>query len=195
MDAEVAFVGDSGDGIEKPRIIGASQDAILATDTQATVDDHDAILLAFIGGPRRADINALGMAAMVAQPRQEISGYVRIGAFFGVLNPGPGLAEGDIKLGFAGYTACVTADALSGVDEHGVLLCSLLTCVRCLRLGRKPVRCRRCGRDTGACDNFLNEVSAARFVFVFVIHNGLLNGCPVRHLVFHVIIHRSNPTS
>ena len=66
MDAEITFIGDPGNGIEESRIIGAGLDAILAPDALTAIDDNDAVLFALVGGSRRTDVNALGMAAMIA---------------------------------------------------------------------------------------------------------------------------------
>jgi hypothetical protein len=90
MDAKIAFIGNPGNRVEKSRIIGTGLDAILTTDAQTAVDDHDAILFTLVCGTRRADVNTLGVTAMIAQPRQEVSRYVRKSAFFSVLDPGTG---------------------------------------------------------------------------------------------------------
>ena len=72
VNAEIALFDDLGDRVEEPCIVGAGLDAIFATDALAAIDDDDAVLLTLVGGSRRANIDALGMAAMIAKPWQEM---------------------------------------------------------------------------------------------------------------------------
>ena len=66
VNAEITFIGGTGDGIKESRIIRAGLNAILASDALAAVDDHDTVLFALIRGACRADIDALRVTAMIA---------------------------------------------------------------------------------------------------------------------------------
>ncbi len=96
-------------------------DAVLATDADIRIDDNDAVFLAFPGRPGGTDIDTVGMTAVIAQPGQEASAYVRVVALFNVFHPGPGLAQGNVEFGLAGDAAGVDAETAPDVDEHSVL--------------------------------------------------------------------------
>ena len=124
MDAEIAFFGEPGDRVEKSCIVRTSLDAIFASDTLSAVDDDDTVLFPLVGGSRRANINALRVATVIAEPGKIVPRDVGIITFFGIFNPGTGNPQRHVKFGLAGDAAGMASDTTAGIDEHAVLFCT-----------------------------------------------------------------------
>src|SRR2546430_1766649 len=70
IDAQRAFLHHPGIRVEFPRAIRAGPGAQLAADADRLVDQHDPVLGALVGGPRRAHANASRLLTMQTRLRE-----------------------------------------------------------------------------------------------------------------------------
>ena len=87
VQAKIALVRGPSAGVQEACIVRARLDAIFATDADIRIHYHDAVLFALVGGPGRADRHTVRRAAVVTEPRQEVSAHIRIISLLDVLDP------------------------------------------------------------------------------------------------------------
>jgi len=120
MGAIIAFCRGFRLGIYVQRTVGASLAARLAADTAAGIEINDAVV-PLVKRLDRADIHTGRLLAMVAAQDGKVTASVGEAPFFDILDPGAVHSEGHLVLGFAGYRACMTADALSCVNDKTIV--------------------------------------------------------------------------
>jgi hypothetical protein len=120
VGAEVALLRAAGLLVEVEGVVGAGLHAGLAADADVLVEVDDAVR-PLVEGSDRADRHAGGGGALVATQHGEVAADGREGADFGVLHPGPEVAQRDFVLGLAGDRTGVAADAAALVENESVL--------------------------------------------------------------------------
>ncbi len=117
LRAESALVGGLGDRIDEARVIRTGVDTGAAPPAQVVVDLDDAVL-ALPGRASRADLDARGPFAVVAQTRQKSALGIRIDAELDVGHPSAEHPGGNIVFELAGGGTGLAADALAQIDQH-----------------------------------------------------------------------------
>jgi hypothetical protein len=124
MRAESAFGGSVCLGVEVNRVVRAGLHTGFASDADAWVKLDDAVI-ALIHRSDRTDAHAWGIGAMIAARHLKAAAHIRIRARLDILDPRPIHTQWHLILRLARGAACVTADALTLVNQKSII------CHRC----------------------------------------------------------------
>jgi hypothetical protein len=105
--------------MQMPHSIRAGGHAVATADTDVGIDNHNSII-PFGGCLHGTDRHAGRMIAVIAQQRQKMPPYMRVGALLDFFDPRSPDTEGNIVFTLTGNGAGATTDAPAKIDDNGI---------------------------------------------------------------------------